>query len=321
MVNIVLSGYVRYFNEILPRLLKDNVHLAYGASDRDISATFSKYSEFIADKRYIKLCNDFGEFDASQEEKGLNVLITFYEIGWFSLPAYKLMYTQRQSWRMNLIIGGKTITLSAFLTGNFMQASGQPDTLGSNTYYNMAAVGLCLDFDDIASFFKGDDSYLILRKWIYTTFKGAKIVDIMGYKFKIETPEIGEFIANIVTPIGFVPDYVRRVSRVVSKIYDTRADWNEIRLSVADSLSVIQANNLHLSFQYAAKFYQQPSVGLKITAEDVEAMHWFLVRVIADETRPQDITELFFVSAMERDKIEEIWVANIPNNLKHVNLI
>jgi hypothetical protein len=185
----------------------------------------------------------------------------------------------------------------------------------------MAAVGLCLDFDDIASFFKGDDSYLILRKWIYTTFKGAKIVDIMGYKFKIETPEIGEFIANIVTPIGFVPDYVRRVSRVVSKIYDTRADWNEIRLSVADSLSVIQANNLHLSFQYAAKFYQQPSVGLKITAEDVEAMHWFLVRVIADETRPQDITELFFVSAMERDKIEEIWVANIPNNLKHVNLI
>nr|WAY16371.1 nonstructural polyprotein [Hepelivirales sp.] len=320
MVNVILSGYVRYFSAIVPRILRDNVHLAYGYSDKDISALFSKYSREIGDRRYHKFCNDFGEFDASQEQKGLHVLIAFYEMGWFSLPAYKLMFTQRQSWKMSLIVDNQTITSHSFLTGNFMQASGQPDTLGSNTYYDMAAVGMCIDIDFVAAFFKGDDSYIIARRWKYAVFKGRKVVDIMGYQFKIDTPEIGEFIANIVTPIGFVPDYLRRVSRVVSKIYETNSDWNEIRLSTADALSVVQQNNLHLSFKYAELFYQQPSVGLCISAEEIETLHWFLLKVVKDETAPELCENLMFVNAMERDKIQEIWVAKPNPNVRTPNI-
>jgi hypothetical protein len=286
MVNMVLSGYVRYFSDVWLLMLKPNVQLAQGASDSVISMFFSKYSKEINDRRLKKVACDFSEFDTTQEFNGVYTCATFQAMGWFNPKAVGLMMKQRSAWTMKLMVGNEEVTSYAFLNGEWQQHSGQVATLESNGFYNMAALGLVMKITDLKfASFKGDDSLICCAGWEWRKsldYDNARFIDICQYRLKMEQNEIVEYIANIITPFGFVPDYLRRASRIFSKILHNKDDWDEMRRSIKDCLDVLSHNNLRAAFEYASVFYKQ--YGIYITSQQIESIHWFL-RHIAEGNR------------------------------------
>lgn len=296
IANIVNAGFMRYFDELLPQIVRDNVQISYNASDKDLSVFWLRYAPQINDPKVIKFANDFGEFDSTQEERGIKAIVHLYKIVGVSKFTQNFMLRMRSNWEMCCYIRGKVYSQPMVLAGKWQQHSGQIHTLGSNTLYNMGALGMCFDFSDYyCAAFKGDDSAVLCNSFKEVVNMGAPIHKTAGFKFKIETPIVMEYIANIITPFGFVPDLIRRVSRVVSKVYNTKADWKEIRKSTDDSLSVVNEENLALAMGWLRKFYL--GKGIDITADELEAMYFFLRNVVTDDTlEPSELEDLDFLT-------------------------
>jgi hypothetical protein len=145
--------------------------------------------------------------------------------------------------------------------------------------FNMTAIATCLSFTNLKfAAFKGDDMYVIAQDYKHNIINEKTIADICGYKLKLESPRICEYIANIITPHGFFPDVVRRVGRVVSKIYTTQDDWQEMKKSVSDSIDVVLDDfNLVTGCEIASQYYNQ--YGIDLCAKEVEQLLRFLRHV------------------------------------------
>lgn len=275
MANIVCSGYIRHFDDLLPHLIKENVQIAYNSSDKALQNFFLQYSNEILSKSTIKFLNDFTEFDSSQEKCGIQALFFMYSVTGMNKFTMDFMYSMRSNWVLSLRCPDD-VFIHAYLEGEYQQHSGQVHTLGSNTVYNMAAIGMCYVFKDVIfASFKGDDSFILCRGYEQVMMDGIPISDQCGFKMKVETPEIAEFIANIVTDQGFVPDLLRRTSRIVSKVYRDKDDWEQIKLSTADALSVLPERNLYNGLCWLKQYYKQCRIDMSI--DDLEVL-WFYLR-------------------------------------------
>lgn len=295
IANMVNAAYIRHFDAMLPFLIKPNVQLSYGKSDNDISAFWLNYSEAINNPAVIKFLNDFGQFDSTQEKRGITAITMMYRICHVSEFTIQFMLRMRSKWCMTMRVKSKVYTASAMLEGKWQQHSGQIHTLGSNTLYSMGALGACFDFGEfIAAGFKGDDSFVLCHSYKAYKEMGTPLYKKAGFDFKIETPLIAEYIANIVTPFGFVPDLLRRCSRVVSKIYKTTDDWEEIRLSTADALVVTNESNLNIALGWLQKYYTDK--GINVTISQLEDIWFYLKNVVYDPSlAPKDLEKLLFI--------------------------
>ena len=293
MANIVAAGHVRFFDELLPKLIKDNVQLSYNKSDVELSYFFLQYHNQLNSRSVLKLLNDFSEFDCSQEKRGIEAIFEMYRICGMNKFTMDFMFRMRSQWTLTLKSTTKHIPIQAFLEGQWQQHSGQVHTLGSNTLYNMGAMGMCYDFTNMYfAAFKGDDSFICCDGYKAIKMDGIPLSDHARYKMKIETPIIAEYIANIVTPMGFVPDLLRRTSRITSKIYTCQDDWDKIKLSTADALQVLPESNLSIGLQWLHYYYLQNNI--KITTEQLQDMYFYLKRLTTSDMSVLGETRTFY---------------------------
>jgi len=282
MMNVVFSGMTRAAAEKFKDLVAPNVIIAYGVSDEDIGKEFMKFNDVIFNNANKSVAADITEFDSSQEAKGIYssaLLLRSYGFNQKVIDGYLSM---RNSW--SLYMSGKTVNESFYciLGGVFKQHSGQPFTLDGNTIFNMGLIGACYDLGHIFfASFKGDDSFLTCQHVKENKIDSQTVTSACGFKVKMETQKTLEYIANIVTPFGFYPDVIRRVSRVVSKLYHCDQDWDEVKLSIADCLAVIQDDRQAMcGAEYAAMYYGER--GIRVSADQVKLLAGFLKRCTFD---------------------------------------
>lgn len=295
MANIVCAGHVRYFDWLLPYLVKDNVQISYNKSDKELSTFFMQFSDDLHNKGVTKFLNDFSEFDCSQEQRGIEAVFEIYRLTGMNKHTIEYMFSMRKNWTLFMRTEIKSQQASAILDGEWQQHSGQVHTLGSNTLYNMGAIGMCYNFKDIiAAAFKGDDCFILCNGYNEIVIEEIPISKHANYRMKVETPEIPEFIANIITPFGFVPDLIRRTSRIVSKTYNNKDDWEQIKLSTADSLSVLPEINLNVGMCYLQSYYLQHKI--YVTVEDLTTLWFYLKKLTTSDVSILGTDrELFFL--------------------------
>jgi hypothetical protein len=277
MLNVIFSSFTRMYNEFIVDEVKDNVQLSFGMSDAAISKFFNKYAKFLNSVNYAKIMADFSEFDSSHEEKAIltqNVLMRNMGFDGKLIDFYEEM---RSKWTLFARLDDQRL----FLDGVWKQHSGQPFTLGGNTQFNMMVMGAIYKYQNvILACFKGDDSYIVCEKCeeVLGMHKGTEmsLTNMCGYKIKMHRVKVGEYIANIVTPDGkFFPDVIRRTSRVISKIFSDKADWEEQRQSLHDAVDVIENEEDKQHGAYAASaFYKQ--FDINITPQQVLRLLDFL---------------------------------------------
>lgn len=278
LLNVVFSTVTRTFSREFKKEVNPNVQLSYGASDADISKHFTKYAKEFNSPNYTKLVADFSEFDSSQEKQGILSSLMILKACGFKQCVLDFYMFLRTQWTLFARGNADEIPTQLFLNGEYMQHSGQPFTLDGNTLFNMACMGMCYDIKNlICAGFKGDDS-IILCEDIKPSLDGERTcIDVCGYKIKAHKLKIAEYIANIILPSDgtFFPDVIRRVSRILSKIYTVDADWEEQRLSIADSMDVIfDDERLNYGAKIASYYYSQ--LNIHITPEEIIVLLNFL---------------------------------------------
>jgi hypothetical protein len=273
MLNIIFSSFTRMYDKAIRTVVKGNVDIAYGCSDRAESDKWRKYAREINDNNVVKFMADFSEFDSSQESKGiLASTIIMRQMG-LDKDMLDFYLDMRKSWTLVSMRDSKAGNLITRLEGEWMQHSGQPHTIGGNTLFNMCAIGMCYEFKNlIKASFKGDDVAALAEKVREVLENGRSHIAVCGYKIKAFKPQIMEYIANIITPDGtFCADFLRRLNRSFGKIITPGKDWNEIRKSIADALDVFDDRAaLENGCEVAAKYYQQQ--GLPVSYEDCMMM-------------------------------------------------
>nr|WAY16378.1 nonstructural polyprotein [Hepelivirales sp.] len=283
LLNVVMSGMTRTYDELIRKYVKDNVNLSYGKSDADIAEFTNDYAKQLNSKSYLKVMADFSEFDSSQEEQGILASIEILRQLGFNEKVLGKYLEMREKWKLVSATDSSFVMVMC----NWMQSSGQAFTLAGNTQHNMIVMGAAYIYKNIVfAMFKGDDSLIVCEGIREAKIEGVLFTEHVGYKIKIHEVDIAEYIANIVTPHGWFPDVIRRVTRVLTKIYTTKDDWLEIRKSMSDALDVIDPENRHLGCYAASRFYQQ--FGIIITPNEVNTLVDFLVYM----TTKNDISEL-----------------------------
>lgn len=283
MYNVMISGMVRYFSDIMNSIDKDFVQNSYNMSDKDLSNKFKKcVGHTIRNRNIKKFANDFSEFDSAQDEISILAFAAFLSMLGFNEKCIKLYVNLRLKWVMALRGSSLQHDTITTLKGVFKKHSGEPATLCGNTWFNRAVTCLCVTFlNPYICAFKGDDS-LIVADSVAVVRSGVDYLwKLLGYKFKVSFLNYPEYIANIITPEGFFPDLVRRASRVISKIYNDKVDWAELRRSTADSLAVINNGYSEVGFDFVVAHYAE--VGITITKDDCKVLHKFLVDVSSND--------------------------------------
>lgn len=277
LVNIVISSCTRWYTLHIKDVIKDNVQIASGESDRKLAQFFKPLAPKLNSVAKTKLMADFSEFDCSQEEKGIVASTAVLRMMGCNQKILGYYLKLRSEWTLSSTTSEGDTNISAFLDGIWKQHSGQPFTLDGNTMFNMMAIGMCYDWTQLdAASFKGDDSALLGEGFKERLHDTRTYIDITGYKIKAFYVPVLEYISNIVTPAGkFFPDVIRRVSRVISKIYTTHADWDEQKLSITDSLDVIETpEDMEQGCHVAARFYN--FFNIKITPDEVRTLLMYL---------------------------------------------
>ena len=218
------------------------------------------------------------EFDSSQEMQGILAGAMFMRLCNVPYHIVDMYLKQRQHWVMvacDKSDGGGV--MRAVLEGAWKQHSGQPDTLNGNTTFNMMAMGACYVYTDIQfASFKGDDSIIAARKITQDVDGQCSIQELAGFRIKEDFAQIPEYIANIVLPNGtFFPDVIRRASRVLSKVYSDKADWNEQKKSLLDCLDVVlDDRHYQYGLSVAEQYYREHNIA--VTKDEISAIFVWL---------------------------------------------
>jgi len=263
LLNCLFASITRHYSDLVPKYTKDNVQLSYGKSDNLIQEFFCQYKRELNSKNHIKMMADFSEFDSSQEERGIVASVVILKECGFHEKILDFYMEMRREWTLSTNDSKNGFSYVMKLQNNFMQHSGQPFTLDGNTMFNMCAMGACYNFKNFTmAAFKGDDSFIIAEDITENMYGQNNIKDLCGYNIKVDKPQIGEYIANIITPSGnFFPDVIRRVSRAINKVHKHQVDWEETKISLTDSLDVIyNLEELNEGCKVASAFYAQYNI-------------------------------------------------------------
>jgi len=294
MYNIMISGMIRYFSYIMTHSDKEYIQNSYGLSDKDLSAQVKKMAGHTVKNNNIKkVVNDFSEFDSAQDEVSILAFAFYLRKLNFPDKIIRFYVKLRLRWNMALrssCLGVQTITI---LKGTEKKHSGEPATLDGNTWFNKAVIGVCVNIvNPYFLGFKGDDCIMIADEVVIVRKGLTTMWQYLGYKFKINFVKYAEYIANIITPEGFYPDLIRRASRVISKIYSDKADWDEIRQSTADALAVIPNGYSDMGNKFLVQHYKEQHI--MITEHDCDVLRKFLQDVVVNDAHePTDIEQYY----------------------------
>lgn len=301
MLNCILASIESSFINEFKERLKPNVLLAIDRSDAEIAAWFAPYMQLYNNNNVVKTDADHTQFDCTQGN-GLAALqeVVYNRMG-FPARTTAWLIAMRAKYHATAM---DAATMS-YCTFDFMwqMTSGALYTLTWNTASNMAIIGACYDFGDIhVAAFKGDDVHIVSSKFKEKLLHNKPITTALGHKIKIQHPEVSEFLANIITPTGFFPDVIRRVSRVVSRIYTHPDDWEETKISIADCLSVLNNRNYYLGACVAARHYGER--GHTITPEEISSMLWFLHRCTHDSSKKPKLQNKYLIECLNIENIQ-----------------
>jgi hypothetical protein len=275
MINIFMSGWIRTMNEKIKNIIKDNYILAYDKSDAIISNEFSKYSEYTMNDEYQELNTDFTEFDSSHNMRS----IAMERVLMSAMGIHKKVVEKYIKIRTTWELLGYNDGIYA-LSGKYKQHSGQPNTLGANTMFNIAAINACYDIQGLLYFgAKGDDATIKAKKITERTAETISMQNYLGYNIKAVYGKPTEFICNIMTPYGFYPDVLRRVTKIISTIYVDEKSYELAKINVKDALDVINGKdcNLDIMEKYASEYYRIHKK-IIIKPEQIHRMYLWLLQ-------------------------------------------
>lgn len=282
--NVFFSAFARYFNDVLPKLVKDNICIATGYSDSKLANFFKQYSADIASD-FINVDSDFSEFDTSHGPDSIAAEEELYHLFSFNTFVIYAYIAARRKWVQINLMDTSAVTN----TGEWYQHSGQPLTLISNTYFNMCVIGYVFVFEFLVyAAFKGDDFTSCCRAFSYTQVPGSKdVLAKLGYSLKVKSGQVAEFISYIITPCGLFPDLIRRTARVVSAIHSNLAEWLETRRNLADCLNVVSdGTSFSVGIQYAVRHYN--TIGIDVTAGELSYLFSYLRSISTCDEIPGD---------------------------------
>lgn len=278
MHNILLCALQTTLHDWVVNNLKSNVIWAVDRSDEAIAEQMIKMGAMSAayDERLKKFCCDATEFDSTQLEQGIAAICVLAQIAGCPEETIEFYRNIRAEWTAMSVDELESLVAHMKFTAKFYMTSGSLMTLTGNTVYNMMMIGACYNFHGLAfAAFKGDDSFIIAESIKHAMWFGVKFSEFCGYKLKDEYPNVPEFIANFITPLGFFPDVLRRVSRVCSRLVTHPDQWIEIRQSIRDCLDVIHTpEELHVGCKITSIAYQE--MGLNISEAEVYKLAAFL---------------------------------------------
>lgn len=275
VLNAVYSASARVFAKKFKTLLKSNVVIASGQSDRELGDEIAK---FINNSKQNKKLNkhtmsgfdDLEQFDASQNEVNIAFEMQFTSAvnnNKYFLAKYKDF---RETW---------VAAFNSFckLFGRFKQQSGQPYTFDYNSLNCLAINGVLFEFTDFTvAAFKGDDFYICSDNLRISTV-GRELMEEMGFKCKIGVEEISEFVGYIVTRNGFFPDLLRICQKLLNKAIDDEKYFDELKLAAYDRLQVISTyKQLVLGkmayLHYQNKLFKEERRNIVLNDNDVDEM-------------------------------------------------
>lgn len=303
MLNCILASIESAFIHEFKSKTKPNVLLAIDRSDAEIAAWFAPYLALYNNPFVTKTDADHTQFDCTQGNGLARLQEAVYNRMGFPRRTTAWLLAMRAKYHASAL----DASTMAYCTFDFMwqMTSGALYTLTWNTVANMAITGACYHFGDIAlAAFKGDDVHIISTRFQEKLINNKPITAVLGHKVKIQHPEVSEFLANIITPTGFFPDVVRRVSRVVSRIYTHPEDWEETKVSIADSLNVLNNNNYYLGACVASRHYGER--GYNISVEEIISMLWFLKRCTYDSSKRPRLQNKYLIECLDMNR----WSSN-----------
>jgi len=317
IVNILMAGICRMIDELANKFNKDNVLLAYGESDTNIGRRIQPYAaQAFDDGSIIKVVNDFSEFDSCQDETSIAMFTAIMSSLGVKHETCRYYFNMRKEWLL------KYRNINDYNTNFFnvkcfaKRHSGGSDTLIGNTLFNLAVMGACHNFSAIFVSAKGDDLLMFCRH--FTPVKGftSALALELGYKLKLETPVFVEYIANIITPRGFFPDVVRRVGRLAAKIHATKEAWEESRVSIVDSLDVVEGYDDygHYGSLFAVEYYKQQ--GFDFTESEIMYMFKLLhsfSKLKWEQIKGQCQTKKWIIRYIDHNHLDSIKVNSIFN--------
>nr|UQB76020.1 non-structural polyprotein [Flumine hepe-like virus 5] len=273
MCNIFFSGWIRCVNRKIRAMMSHEHILSYDESDAKIARKFDKYAKFSMNDEYVEMNTDFTEFDTSHNVNSLVMETTL--MTHFGVPNHVIddYFSKRANWNL---VGFSEGIMS--LHGHYKQHSGQPNTIGSNTIFNIAAIYACYKIKGLLYFgAKGDDATVKARAISERYVNGEALQKHMGYKIKCVGGKPTEFICNIFTPCGWFPDVLRRAVKVISTIYKDESDFEQSKLNVRDALDVInqEGANLTLMEHYASEYYRIHKK-ITISQEQIHTIYLYL---------------------------------------------
>jgi hypothetical protein len=274
-MNVIFSGYSRLLQVHIVENVNDNVLIAYNKSDVELSCFYEKYGNQFSNPKYINTDNDFTEMDTTHGESMVKLECILFDDINMPLSLKKMYYEVRSNWTLSYMSRNGRSTLK----NSFCQHSGQPLTLCGNTLLNMSAVGAFIELGEILYIaFKGDDmnsrsTHCNLRKIAKETE-----ASYYGYKFKVLNPIVSEFIANIITPHGFFPDVLRRVTKNISKVYESEEQWEESRINILESIKCVRNNTHYVTgLNLAVKHYNDNQIAVQRT--EIEYIYAYLTQL------------------------------------------
>nr|WAY16469.1 nonstructural polyprotein [Hepelivirales sp.]WAY16472.1 nonstructural polyprotein [Hepelivirales sp.] len=303
LLNCILSTMGYAFECNIKNQLLSDVALAVDASDAQISRFIARKPFLYTSNEYDRFNVDISQFDKSQNQRTVAMHCLVLKNQGFNNKAIQLLMEHRRRYRCTAMINpsfGDQLARIGFDV-EWVMTSGALFTLWGNTIVNMAIIGASFDIRGLQSaIFKGDDSHIVARKITKKMHEGVLMSQFLGHELKVDQYFIGEFIANIICPHGFFPDVLRRVSRVISKVYTKPEDWDIVRQSIKDSLDVILSpEQLSLGCEIAALHYQERN--LNITKEDVMALVVFMKRITYDEKIKPHLNRKWAVAGITLD--------------------
>jgi len=296
-LTLYFAAYTRFINQELNKVMATPETKGFTAiyatneSDMNIGQRFAKsIGSYINAGGYKHLCTDFSEHDTSHSLVVLLWKCVDY-IGMGVDPVVVERYFDTyMHWRQTNKKDGENFTIY----NDLMQHSGSSDTIHGNSKLTMGANGACFTFKDLKfAAFKGDDTYILARGWgkvkcwdagtlsKLESVGGKDLAKLFGFNLKIDETPVGEFICNFVTPTGFFPDLLRRISRIISNIHASDEKFNEAKLNLAECLTVVRdQNSLNLGLEYARTYYNHN--GINITSDELYAIWKYAHNIVKD---------------------------------------
>jgi len=264
-LNVVYSAYFRYIMETAMDNKKPTVFIAAMMTDEELCKQMQMANGYDQTAQYME--NDYSGWDS----RVTDFMIDFDAkmLKWAGCPYHLVEFYRKFREHFQYFYEG------AKLQGHFKQQSGSPSTFTGNTLGNIGITSLYLNWDEIYSIWKGDDS--LIRGYNFDWKADAKQrLRATGHQLKMHISPVGEFAGFVTTPSGFAPDLVRRVAKFISKVYADEKHFNEAKMSVDQDLSVIR-NEEHKQQMFISLALHYKELG--ITPMDVCILHSFADKV------------------------------------------